>query len=114
MISNYRQMRMLLIYDLPMVDENDVKKYNKFRKNIMKMGFYMLQYSVYSKVLQNESSFNQIKTKVSKIIPDCGHIIIFKLTEKQYQDMIYLRGIKNNYEVVVGGNELVVFGNNEF
>ena len=33
MISNYRQMRAMLIYDLPMIDEEDVKIYNKFRNS---------------------------------------------------------------------------------
>lgn len=103
-------MRMILIYDLPMKDNDDQKIYTKFRKDIIKIGFYMLQYSVYTKVLQNESSFNQIKNKVARIAPDRGHIIIFKITEKQFQDMIYLRGVQNKFETIVGGNEMVVFG----
>lgn len=43
-------------------------------------------------------------------MPDKGHIIIFKITEKQYSEMIYLIGIKNKFETIVGKNELVVFG----
>lgn len=113
MISNYRQMRAMLIYDLPMIDEEDVKTYNKFRKDIIKCGFYMVQYSVYTKVLQNETSFNQLINKVKLFVPNKGHIIIFKITEKQFSNMIYLNGIQNKFETIVGGNELVVFGGDD-
>ena len=113
MISNYRQMRAIIIYDLPMIDDEDKKIYRLFRKNIIKLGFYMIQYSVYTKVLQNESSYLQLCNKVKTIVPDKGHIIIFKITEKQFSDMIYLSGIKNKFETIVGGNELVIFGGDD-
>lgn len=110
MINNYRQMRAIIIYDLPMINDEDRRTYTLFRKNLMKLGFYMIQYSVYTKVLQNESSYLKICNKVKSFIPDKGHIIIFKITEKQFSDMIYLSGIRNKYETIVGGNELIVFG----
>lgn len=66
MRSNYRQMRAIIIYDLPMIDEQDRKIYSLFRKRIIKLGFYMLQYSVYVKVLQNESSYIQLCNSVKK------------------------------------------------
>ena len=112
-MSNYRQMRAIIIYDLPMISDEDRKTYTIFRKRIIKLGFYMIQYSAYTKVLQNENSYKQLCSKVDSIVPDKGHIIMFKITEKQFSDMIYLTGIKNKYESIVGGNELVVFGGDE-
>lgn len=103
-------MRILLIYDLPMDDEKDRKIYNRFHKDITNFGFYMLQFSVYTKVLQNETVFKQQYTKLEKIIPTKGNIIILRITEKQYQDMIYLTGEKNKFDMLVGGKELVIFG----
>ena len=32
------------------------------------------------------------------------------LTEKQYEDMVYLRGEQNKFDTLVGGKELIVFG----
>lgn len=110
MLSNYRQMRAIVIYDLPMIDEKDRRTYTIFRRKLLNLGFYMVQYSVYTKVLQNESSYNQLTKKVKQIVPDRGHIMIFKITEKQFTDMIYLTGIENKFETIVGGNELVIFG----
>lgn len=112
-INFYKQMRVILIYDLPMVEENDRRIYNQFHNKLKKNGFYMIQYSVYTKVLQNDSSIKQIETKLSNIIPSKGSIIILQLTEKQFQGLKYLRGEKNRFESLVGGKELVVFGGEE-
>ncbi len=112
-INLYKQMRLLLIYDLPMVDEMDRKIYSKFHRDITRLGFYMLQYSVYSKVVQNDTSMKQYLFKVERITPKKGNIVLIKITEKQYQDMIYLRGEKNKFDVLVGGKEFVVFGGDE-
>lgn len=108
-INFYKQMRMLLIYDLPMKEQSDHKIYNRFYRKLKRLGFYMLQYSVYTKVLNNDTVYKQIYNKLNYIIPEKGSIIIFKLTEKQFQNMIYLRGEKNKFETIVGGRELVVF-----
>ena len=51
--------------------------------------------------------------KIEKIIPTKGNIIILRITEKQYQDMTYLTGEKNKFDLLVGGRELVVFEENE-
>lgn len=112
-INLYKQMRLILIYDLPVTEELDKKIYSKFHRNIIRLGFYMLQYSVYSKVIQNDTSMKQYMIKLERVIPERGHIILMKITEKQYQNMIYLRGEKNKFDVLVGGKELVVFGGDE-
>ena len=106
-------MRIILIYDLPVKEEIDRKIYARFHKSIISLGFYMLQYSVYTKIIQNDSSYKQQITKIEKIIPTKGNIIILRITEKQYQDMTYLTGEKNKYDLLVGGRELVVFEENE-
>ena len=112
-VNLYRQMRLILIYDLPVIEESDKRIYSRFHKNIIKLGFYMLQYSVYVKVINNDTSLKQSILKIEKIIPEKGNIMIMKITEKQYQDMIYLRGEKNKFDILVGGKELVVFGDDE-
>lgn len=112
-INYYKQMRIILIYDLPMTDDEERRIYNKFHKNLGIIGFHMMQYSVYSKVIQNESVYKQMIIRLNKVMPKKGNILLFRITEKQYQDIVYLNGIKNRYEFIVGGNELVVFGGDD-
>lgn len=70
----------------------------------------MLQYSVYVKVIQNDQAYKQLTAKVNKILPQKGNIALLKVTEKQYEDMIYLRGEQNKFDALIGGKELIVFG----
>ena len=106
-------MRLLLIYDLPVTEDIDRKIYNRFHRDIIKLGFYMIQFSVYSKVIQNDTSMKQNYLKVEKIVPQKGNVIILKITEKQYQNMVYLRGEKNKFDMLVDGKEFIVFGGDE-
>ena len=95
-ISDYRKMRAVVLFDLPSVEKKDISNNQKFIKKLKKIGFYMLQFSVYTKVLINQSEYDRIIKKVKQIIPHKGNIIILKLTDKQYNEMIYLNGEINN------------------
>lgn len=109
-VNYYKQMRLLLIYDLPMIEEEDRRIYQRFHNKLISTGFYMLQYSVYAKVIQNDQAYKQLIAKVNKILPQKGNIALLKVTEKQYEDMVYLRGEKNKFDALVGGKELIIFG----
>ena len=43
---NYKVMRMLCMFDLPVDTKSEQKEYRKFRNYIMSEGFVMIQYSV--------------------------------------------------------------------
>ena len=109
-VNYYKQMRLLLIYDLPMIDDEDRKIYQRFHNKLISIGFNMLQYSIYSNVVQNDQAYKQLISKINKILPQKGNIAIIKITEKQYEDMIYLRGEQNRFDAIIGGKELIIFG----
>lgn len=113
-ISDYRKMRAIILFDLPSVEKQDMANNQRFIKKLKKIGFYMLQFSVYMKVLINQSEYDRIIKKVKQIIPNKGNIIILKLTDKQYNDMIYLNGEKNKYDSIVGLNDVVYFGGDDY
>ncbi len=113
-ISDYRKMRAIILFDLPSVEKQDMANNQRFIKKLKKIGFYMLQFSVYTKVLINQSEYDRIIKKVKQIIPNKGNIIILKLTDKQYNDMIYLNGEKNKYDSIVGLNDVVYFGGDDY
>lgn len=46
-------MRILLFFDLPNITLEDKKEYRNFRKFLIKEGFFMMQESVYCKLLLN-------------------------------------------------------------
>lgn len=92
---SYRFMRMLLMFDLPIDTAEERKAYRKFRKFILSEGFIMHQYSVYSKILLNNSVNKAMIDRLQKNNPKNGKITLLTVTEKQFSRMIYLSGVKD-------------------
>ena len=46
-LSAYRVMWILVFFDLPTETKKDKKNYMEFRKNLLKDGFIMFQFSIY-------------------------------------------------------------------
>lgn len=107
--SLYKQVRVLILYDLPMTEKLEVKEYTKFRRNMLKLGCYLVQFSVYAKVIKNEIYYKSFIEKLKNILPEKGEVRVIKLTEKQYEDMLFLNGARNNFEKKISNNNLVVF-----
>ena len=85
-------MRVLVLFDLPMVTAQERKIYTKFRKYLIKNGFLMMQESVYCKMALNQSAANSIMDGVKKNSPGDGIIQMLTITEKQYNKMEFICG----------------------
>ena len=84
---SYRYMRVLVLFDLPMVSIQERRIYGKFRKYLMKNGFLMLQESVYCKMALNQTAANSIMEGIRKNSPEEGIVQMLCITEKQYNKM---------------------------
>ncbi|MEI3527725.1 MAG: CRISPR-associated endonuclease Cas2 [Bacilli bacterium] len=65
-------MRAIILFDLPSVEKQDIANNQKFIKKLKKIGFYMLQFSVYTKVLINQSEYDRIIKKLNKLYQTRG------------------------------------------
>ena len=88
-------MRMILMFDMPVETVEERKAYRKFRKFLIKEGFIMHQFSVYSKLLLNSSANNAMLERLKVNNPKKGSITLLTVTEKQFSRMIYLNGEKD-------------------
>ncbi len=88
----YRIMRVLVMFDLPVVEYKDKREYTKFRKLLIHEGFIMMQQSVYCKMVASSASADLIKTNLRKSSPPKGLVQIVCITEKQYASIEYLVG----------------------
>lgn len=86
-------MRLILFFDLPTITKKDRFIYSKFRNDLIKNGYMMMQFSVYSKIFPNRDSAVKHILKIKKVLPEKGSIRILMVTEKQYSKM----------EILVGG-----------
>lgn len=88
-------MRLLLMFDLPTTTSNERKIYRNFRKFLINEGFIMHQYSIYSKILLNNSAKNLLIKRIKKNAPDDGLVTVLSVTEKQFSKMVYIAGQKS-------------------
>lgn len=89
---SYRFMRVLVFFDLPVATAVDRRAYARFRRNLVKTGFLMLQESVYCKLALNPTAARQIMSSVREIKPPRGLIQMLVVTEKQFSRMEYVVG----------------------
>ena len=102
-------MRMFVIFDLPTLTKEQRKIYTTFRDNILKDGFIMVQFSVYSRFCRNDTEYLKMLRRIKVYAPrNIGNIRVFKVTEKQYQNMITFSGNLKSDEKLLSANPLVV------
>lgn len=103
-----RYMRLLVFFDLPVETEKQKKQYRIFRKSLMKEGFLMIQQSVYSKLVINEAAAASAIGRLKKIRPPEGLVQVLRVTERQYEAMIYITGSCGAYDEIDTMEELLV------
>ncbi len=109
MLSSYRFMRIILFFDLPMISDAEIRRYTKFRKYLIKNGYVMMQYSIYSKIFPNRDTVKWHKKELERNLPPDGSVMILQVTEKQYQSIQNLVGSKKALDKKITANPLLTF-----
>lgn len=100
-------MRIMVLFDLPVFTEKQRKEYREFRKYLLKTGFFMLQESVYCKLVQNSGIADIVQENIRKNKPGEGLVQVLRITEKQYSKMEYIVG-ENTSNVLDSDEKLVI------
>lgn len=91
-LNAYRIMWVLVFFDLPTETPKERKIYTLFRKNILKDGFQMFQFSIYMRHCSSRENADVHIKRVKKILPEKGHIGIMCITDKQFGMMEIFHG----------------------
>lgn len=102
-------MRVLLMFDIPTKSKKEQKSANKFRVSLAKLGFFMMQFSVYVKICKGMTSAKTAIKSVERILPPCGNIRVLTITEKQFDNMQILLGGVTFNEKMNDDKNLVLF-----
>jgi CRISPR-associated protein Cas2 len=86
-ISGYRCMWVLAMFDLPVDTKQARKAYAIFRKGLLKDGFTKMQFSVYVRHCPSEENAAVHVGRVEKMVPADGEVRIITLTDKQFERM---------------------------
>ena len=100
-------MRIIVMFDLPMVTEKEKKIATKFRKYLLDDGFIMMQFTVYSRICKNNDDLNKHINRLKINAPKSGNIRLLQVTENQYNNMIMFSGEKSVGEDISIENLLV-------
>jgi len=85
-------MRMIVFFDLPVTTAAERKAATKFRNFLIKDGYYMVQFSVYSRVCNGNDAVEKHSKRLKACLPKNGSVRLLTITEKQYQNMSVLLG----------------------
>ena len=91
-LSSYKIMWLYVMFDLPVETKRQRKAATNFRKNLLKDGFEMHQFSVYIRFCASSSSAAVHIERVRKMVPEEGSVSILKVTDKQFGDTIHIVG----------------------
>ncbi len=100
-------MRIIVFFDLPTETAEERRAYTRFRKFLIRSGFIMQQESVYSKLVLNGTVCEAVKESVRGHKVKGGNIQMLTVSEKQFANMEFVTGGKNN-EVIDTDERLVV------
>lgn len=106
-------MRILLMFDMPTKSKKDQKNATKFRNALIKLGFFMIQFSIYVRICKGLMSAKSTIKSIEKILPPCGNIRVLIITEKQFDNMQILLGEASFNEQINNNKNLTLFEWNE-
>ena len=89
-------MWLFVFFDLPTNTKKERKAAAGFRKDLMRDGFTMMQYSVYIRHCASKESGDVHTKRIQSCIPEKGQVSILRITDKQYGDIMNYWGIKEN------------------
>ena len=101
-------MWVLVLFDLPTETKKERKNYARFRKELMKDGFSMFQFSIYTRCCPSRENADVHIKRVKKLLPPQGCVGILSITDKQFGMMEIFRG-KEPEKTPAGAQQLEMF-----
>jgi len=107
-LNAYHIMWLFVFFDLPVVKAKERKAAARFRKDLLKDGFGMMQYSVYTRHCASKESAAVHLKRVKGYVPEKGQVSILQVTDKQYGEIINYWGAKTT-PLAPGPKQLELF-----
>ncbi len=103
-----RFMRMIVFFDLPVKEKAEQKAASKFRNFLIKDGYLMVQFSVYSRVCAGYDAVKTHELRLKRNLPPNGSVRLLTITEKQYESMSILLGEYKQSDLPVSYEQLTL------
>lgn len=87
-LSRYRILWMLVMFDLPVLTKQERKEANAFRNRLQNQGFERCQLSVYARWCPGKEVAQRHLKQIKGFLPEGGKVDIVTITDKQYENII--------------------------
>ena len=94
MLSGYRIMWMMVLFDLPTTSKKERKAAAGFRNFLLDRGFSMAQYSVYMRFCAGKEKVETQLQHIESNLPTTGRVHVVVITDKQYEKIVLFDGRK--------------------
>jgi len=101
-------MRMMVFFDLPTTSKEERRHATQFRNALINDGYYMMQWSVYSRICKGTAQVDKHSERLKAFIPPNGSVRLMTVTEKQFAGMDILVGHPTKPEKF-GAKQLLMF-----
>ena len=94
LLSEYRAVWLMAMFDLPVDTKAARRAYRHFRKALLAEGFSMLQFSVYARYCPSEDGSEVHRGHVRAVLPPDGQVRLVTITDRQFGKMEVFFGKK--------------------
>jgi CRISPR-associated protein Cas2 len=101
-------MRVIVLFDLPVTSKKARRNYTRFRSFLLRDGYDMLQFSVYSRLCNGLDNVDKHLIRMERELPPEGSIRTIVLTDKQFSRMRLWVGVPSIHEKKVNAEQLVL------
>ena len=92
MLTGYRLMWLMVIFDLPVGTKGERRAATKFREYLLDEGFSMAQFSVYMRFCGGKDQAEAYTRRIEQSLPETGLVQILGFTDKQYENITSFDG----------------------
>lgn len=89
-LNGYKLMWMMVMFDLPTETKQQRKSAFQFRTFLQKLGFRMVQFSVYTQPTGTLESSQKFINMIVNSCPSVGDVNILFFTDKQFSNIIHV------------------------
>lgn len=91
-LSPYRMGWMLVMFDLPVLTKEQRRAATDFRKGLLEDGFFMVQFSIYTRSCPDLDRMEKHAARIKQIIPPAGNVRALFLTDAQWARGLCISG----------------------
>lgn len=83
-IGAYEAVWLFVGFDLPTLTREDRRRANRFRQELLDLGFTMFQLSFYTYYFPSHQKAESVTKKIEGLVPPNGKVCVFFITDKQF------------------------------